>query len=91
MKRDLSENPKKLQKEKFQPAQMQKTQAQTSYIIFNKSDHVQALQRVEHLSFTHLRLLQYFSLHKHLGIGGGGKRREPLFLHRNFHALGNVN
>lgn len=77
--------------EKSQPAQMQKTQAQVSYIIFNKSDHIQVLQHVEHLSFTHLSLLQYFSLHEHLRIGGGGKRREPSFLHRNFHALGSVN
>lgn len=63
----------------------------SSYIIFNKSDHVQVLQRVEHLSFTHLSLLQYLSLHEHLRIGGGGKRRELSPLHRNFHALGSVN
>jgi len=76
---------------KFQPAQTQKTQAQASYMIFNKSDHAQVLQHVQHLSFTLLSLLQYFSLHEHLRIGGGGRRREPSFLHGNFHALGSVN
>jgi len=56
---------------------MQKTQAEVLYIILSKSDHVQVLQRALHLSFTHLSLLQYFSLHEHLRISGGVKRREP--------------
>lgn len=88
---DLSEKPKELHRVNLQPAQMQKTHTWASYIIFNMSDHAQLLQHVEHLPLTHLSLLQYFSLHKHLGIGGGGKRRERPFLYRNFHALGSVN
>lgn len=59
------------------PAQMQKTQARALYIILSKSDHVQVLQCTQHLSFTHLSLLQCFALHEHPGIRGGGKRREP--------------
>lgn len=52
MRCDLSDNPKELQEEIFQSAQMQKTQAEALYIIFNKSAHAQVLQRVQHL-ITH--------------------------------------
>lgn len=52
-------SPKEIHRVNLQPAQMQKTHTQASYIMFNKSDHVQLLQHVEHLSLT--SLLQLFT------------------------------
>lgn len=75
----------------FSQHKCKKTPAHALYIILNKSAHAPVLQRVQHLSFTHLSLLRSFSPREHLRIAGGGKRREPSFLHRNFHALGSVN
>lgn len=90
MRWDLSEKPKgAIQGKSSASTNAKNSQLRASYIIFNMSDHVRLLQHVEHLSLT--SLLQYLSLHKYLRIGGGGKRREPSFLHRNFHALGSVN